>query len=186
MKLKSDERRNRILEILASSKEPVSGLQLSKKLDVSRQVIVTDIAILRTNHPELISTNSGYILMQSYSNSRIFKVHHSDEQTEEELLCITDLGGCIQDVFVEHRVYGTIKAPLNISCKRDIENFMRDLKSGVSTPLKNVTDGYHYHTVEARSKEILDEIEERLNQKGFLIEVLESPVFYEAKKYNQV
>ena len=34
--------------------------------------------------------------------------------------------------------------------------------------LKNVTGGYHYHTIEAESEEILDDIQNELAEKGFL------------------
>lgn len=154
MRISGEERRKKILEILSSAKEPISGNDLAKKLGVSRQVIVTDIALLRTTRPDLISTNSGYILMAASLSKKVFKVNHSDEQTEDELTSIVDLGGTILDVFVEHKVYGTISAPLNISSKRDVQRFMDDLRSGVSTPLKNITKGYHYHTIAAKSPEI--------------------------------
>ena len=50
--------------------------------------------------------------------------------------------------------------------------FIGDIKSGKSSPLKNITSNYHYHTVSAESEEILDEIEEMLRAKGFLIEAV--------------
>lgn len=47
--MNGDERRNKIINILSSSKSPVAGVALAKELDVSRQVIVQDIALLRAN-----------------------------------------------------------------------------------------------------------------------------------------
>ena len=41
-----EERRNKLLGILSRAEEPISGSRLSKMLNVSRQVIVTDIALL--------------------------------------------------------------------------------------------------------------------------------------------
>ena len=186
MRISGNERRNRIIEMLRTTATPLSGSQLANLLGVSRQVIVTDIALLKTSHPDLISTNSGYILMQASSTRRIYKMRHTDEQTEEELTGIVDLGGAILDVFVEHKVYGTIRVPLSISSKRDVQNFLRDMKSGVSTPLKNITQGYHYHTVEARSGAILEEIEAMLRQKGFLIETRNDTVIYSPKSYDEI
>ncbi|HBG66096.1 MAG TPA: DNA-binding transcriptional regulator [Treponema sp.] len=177
-------RRNRILELLAAATEPVPGSLLASQLNVSRQVIVTDVALLRTAHPELISTSSGYMLMHASGTRRVYKVKHSDEETEDELTCIVDLGGTVLDVYVEHRVYGTIRAPLNIKSRLDVQNFMRDMRSGVSSPLKNITFGYHYHTIEARSQQVLDEIESRLRERGYLIETRDAPVIYAAKKYS--
>ena len=41
-------------------------------------------------------------------------------------------------------------------------------RCGKSSLLKNVTSGYHYHTIDAESEEILDAIQEELHQKGLL------------------
>lgn len=186
MKLSGEERRNSILETLLSAKSPVSGNELAKKYEVSRQVIVTDIALIRTSHPDILATNNGYVMMSASSCRRIFKVKHTDAQTEDELTTITDLGGSVIDVYVEHKVYGTISAPLNICSKRDVNNFMSDLKSGVSSPLKNITEGYHFHTVEARSEDILNEIEKALREKQYLLEALYEKPIYLAKNYSRI
>lgn len=45
---------------------------------------------------------------------------------------------------------------------------MEEISTGKSSLLKNVTSGYHYHTIDAESEEILDAIQEELQQKGFL------------------
>ena len=107
---------------------------------------------------------------EPYRVSRTFKVQHTDEQLEEELFSIVDLGGRIINVMVNHRVYGHLEAELNITSRRTALRFLDDIKSGKSSPLKNITSNYHYHTVEADSEETLDMIEEMLAQKGFLIE----------------
>ena len=41
------ERREKLLSMLAKSKEPIAGAEMAKRLSVSRQVIVQDIALLR-------------------------------------------------------------------------------------------------------------------------------------------
>lgn len=186
MRSAGETRRNKILEILVNSKEPVSGGFLAENLGVSRQVIVNDIALLRKSHPDLIATNSGYVMISASTNCRIFKVNHTDEQIEDELNLIVDHGGIVKDIYVEHKVYGTISAPLNIKSRRDVANFLADLKSGVSTPLKNVTNGYHYHTIEAASESLLDEIEVALTQKKYLVESLKKKPIYEPKSYNLI
>ena len=89
----------------------------------------------------------------------VFKVCHTNEQTEDELVTIVDLGGTVVDVMVNHRVYGKMSAPLNIKNRRDVQLFMNNIKTGKSTPLMNVTSGYHFHHVCAEQEEILDEIE---------------------------
>ena len=118
----------------------------------------------------MISTNRGYIFTAPHTVSRIFKVHHTDADLENELCGIVDLGGKVINVMVNHRVYGHIEAELNISSRHQVENFMEDIRSGKSSPLKNITSDYHYHKVEAESEEILDMIQDMLKRRGFLIE----------------
>ena len=170
--MNGSQRREQIVRQIQESKEPVSGKKLAELYGVSRQVIVQDIALIRTAGYDIISTNRGYILNTQKAISRVFKVQHTDEQTEEELYEIVDLGGYVENVMVNHRVYGHMEAPLGIHSRRKAAAFIEDIKSGKSSPLKNITSNYHYHTVSAESEEILDEIEEMLRAKGFLIEAV--------------
>ena len=165
------ERRDQIVKRIQKSEVPVSGTQLAKEYEVSRQVIVQDIALIRAAGHEIISTNRGYILNAPQSVSRIFKVHHTDEEVEEELCTIVDLGGKVVNVMVNHRVYGHMEAEIHINSRRKVMEFVEDIKQGKSSPLKNITSNYHYHLVEADSEETLDLIEEALRQKKFLVEV---------------
>lgn len=163
------ERREGIVRDIQASTVPVSGKKLASVYDVSRQVIVQDIALLRASGYDIISTNRGYILNTAQSVSRVFKVQHTDEQVEEELSSIVDLGGCVENVMVNHRVYGHIEAELNINSRRRVREFLEDLHNGKSSPLKNITSDYHYHKVTADSEKTLELIEETLREKGFLI-----------------
>ena len=166
--MKGEERRKQLLNILSSSNNPVSGGTLSKELNVSRQIIVQDISLLRANGATIFSTNKGYLLQEDRKYSRVFKVYHTDDQVEEELSTIVDAGGQIRDVFVYHKVYGVLKADMGIKSRGDIRAYMEEISTGKSSLLKNVTSGYHYHTIDAESEEILDAIQEELQQKGFL------------------
>ena len=129
-----------------------------------------DVALIRAEGNDVISTNRGYIFNAPHTVSRIFKVHHTDADLENELCGIVDLGGKVINVMVNHRVYGHIEAELNIRSRRQVENFMEDIRNGKSSPLKNITSDYHYHKVEAESEEILDMIQDMLKRRGFLIE----------------
>lgn len=166
--MKAVERREAILRILAERREPVSGISLAKQLDVSRQIIVQDIALLRASGNDILSMNQGYLIQSGQRISRVFKVIHKEEQVEEELGLIVDLGGYVKDVFVYHKAYGVLRADMDIRSRLDIEHFMEKIASGKSNLLMNVTSGYHYHTVLADSVQLLDIIQEKLNQKGFL------------------
>ena len=164
------ERREQIIRQIQESKAPVSGTKLASLYSVSRQVIVQDIALIRAAGYEIISTNRGYILNQPKTVCQIFKVQHTDEQLEEELNTIVDLGGYVDNVMIHHRVYGKMEAELALSSRRKVGAFMEDIRSGKSSPLKNITSNYHYHKVSADSEETLDLIEQELREKGFLVE----------------
>lgn len=165
------ERRKKLLSLMNVSSVPISGGKLGRETGVSRQVIVQDIALLRAEGHSIVATARGYLLDEPKKTERLFKVFHTDEQTEEELQVIVDLGGCVEDVLVNHRVYGKMSASLQIQNRRDVQIFMKQLSSGKSAPLKNITSGYHFHHVLADNEEILDEIEAALREKGFLAEI---------------
>lgn len=164
------DRREKIIEKIKTNKTPVSGKELASFYHVSRQIIVQDIALIRAAGYDIISTNRGYILNVPQTSNRIFKVRHTDEQMEEELCAIVDLGGCVEDVVVKHRVYGRMEAFLGINSRRKVAEFLEGIRNGKSSPLKNITSDYHYHNVSADSEQTLDMIEEMLKKKGILVE----------------
>lgn len=169
--MEGKERRDQIIEILKNSKEPLSGTALAERLAVSRQVIVQDIALLRAIDKNILSTNKGYLLFMpdQKKHNRIFHVKHKDEGIEEELNIIVDHGGRILDVIIEHYIYGQITADLRIATRRDVVEFLDKLGSGKAKPLSLLTNGEHYHTVEADRESQLDLIEQALNHAGLLI-----------------
>lgn len=164
------DRREQMIRQIQESNKPISGKELALCYHVSRQVIVQDIALIRAAGYDVISTNRGYMLQIPAVANRVFKVRHTDEQIEEELYAIVDLGGCVEDVFVNHKVYGRVEAALNVNSRRNAAEFLESIRSGKSSPLKNITSGYHYHTVSADSVQTLDMIEEMLRRKGILVE----------------
>ena len=163
-KLEGSIRREKIIEILKSGQKPVSGNMLAKATGVSRQVIVQDITLLRTKYP-IFATAKGYLLYPAENEKprRTFCVKHELEQTKEELCTIVDRGGKVLDVFVEHDIYGQIHADLMLSCRKEVEEFCMLLEKSRSGPLNAIGGGVHYHTVEAPSEAVLDEIEQALS-----------------------
>ena len=144
------ERRKILLSMLQQSQTPISGSALGKQTGVSRQVVVQDVAILRTEGYPILSTTKGYYLDRTEQSGSVR----------------------IQNVMVNHRAYGKMTAALNIKSRRDVRVFVDNIRSGKSTPLLNVTSGYHFHTIGADSEAILDEIEEMLRRKGYLAQRL--------------
>ena len=92
------QRRKKILEMLGQSSTPLSGGALGRAVGVSRQVVVQDIALLRTEGHPVLATARGYVLEVPHQTERLFKMCHTTEQTREELNTIVDLGGEVLDV----------------------------------------------------------------------------------------
>lgn len=168
--MNTEQRRNKILQLLQQAEEPLSGTALADMLGVSRQIIVQDMALLRARtDSEIVSTFRGYVLIKEQTPcSRAFKVRHAAERTREELQLIVDQGGRVEDVFIYHGVYGVVKGQLKIASKKDIDAFMERLANSVSAPLMQITDDFHYHTVTADDEKTLDHIEQCLREHGFL------------------
>jgi transcriptional regulator of NAD metabolism len=169
--MKAEERRKKIVTTLTASSTPVTGGALASLLDVSRQIIVQDVAVLKAMGHDIISTHTGYTIHCSPYVERVFKVKHTREETEDELTCIVELGGIVKNVFVWHKVYGRIEASLNIFTHQHIKQFMEGVRSGKSTELMSITGGYHYHTVRAENEEVLQSIADALAQRGYLLSI---------------
>ena len=99
---------------------------------------------------------------------RSFAVSHTKEDIQDELYTIVDCGGKVLDVVVEHDIYGQITADLILCNRLDVDEFIRRIDRSKSRPLNVLTDGEHWHTIEAVSEKILDRIEEKLKEKGYL------------------
>lgn len=168
--MNAEERRKEIVNLLYASTDALSGSVLAEKLGISRQIIVQDIALLKAEGFDILSTHKGYIIKDSPLIEKVFKLRHTSDQTLDELSSVVSLGGCIVDVFVNHKVYGRIKAMLNIASQNDVEIFRQNIESGKSSELMHVTSGYHYHTVRAENETVLLKIEEMLMLKGYLVE----------------
>jgi transcriptional regulator of NAD metabolism len=167
---KGEERRELLLEAL-KKEAPLTGSQLSSKLHVSRQVIVNDIALLRARGVKILSTTKGYLIMKQCE--RVFKCRHTNSETRHEYELIVDLGGVVEDIFVYHRSYGVVKAALHLSSRKDIDDYFKNLEKSQSSPLENITYGYHYHTVQAKSEALLDCIQDALDEAGYLAQLVD-------------
>lgn len=173
-KLLGEERRQEILHILKSSGKPVKGGDLAKKANVSRQVIVGDITLLKAMNEPIIATSQGYLYMQPATEpvqyERTIACQHSPEDAELELQLLVDIGVTVKDVSIEHPVYGDLVASIMVSNRREVKQFIDRVKSTQAAFLSQLTDGIHLHTISASSNKALDEAEEALDKAGFLID----------------
>lgn len=169
--MSGDERREKILNLLKENDKSVTGSKLAEKFEVSRQVIVQDIALLRAQGKEILATSQGYIMPQRGSQmvTKTVACRHNKAEIREELEIIIKYGGRIKDVIVEHPIYGELKGILRIQSKSDLDSFMKKYNNEAVKPLLTLTEGVHLHTVEALNQEVLSVIEEKLKEKGYLL-----------------
>lgn len=166
-------RRKSIVEYLGSKTTPISGTELAKHFSVSRQIIVQDIALLRAENRDILSTNKGYILFHPQETrngcTAVIYVKHTVEQTLEEMRSVVDYGGCMLDVSIDHDLYGQIRVDLFVNDIQDAEEFCEKMSHSKSKPLKVLTDDCHYHTIKAPSEKALELIKQELREKGILL-----------------
>ena len=162
-----NDRLKEIYAYIASSEVPVSGTELAKRFSVSRQVIVQDIALLRAQQFEIVSTNKGYVCLHKRCTREI-QVKHDISSMELELNTIVDHGGRVEDVFVKHDVYGKLQASLKIGSRKDVQTLIEMIQSGASKPLTDLTSGIQSHTISACDEETLDRIESELYKLNFI------------------
>lgn len=165
-----DNRKLEILNILKSESKPIKGIDLADKFNVTRQVIVQDIALLRAEGENIIATNRGYILpVDNNKLSRKIVCQHSTyKEIKDELNTIVDFGGTVKDVMVDHPIYGELKTNLEISNRKDVIDFMNALVQSQAEPLSSLTDGVHIHTVEFDDEEMFENIQRALYEKNYL------------------
>ncbi|MDG4655381.1 transcription repressor NadR [Ectobacillus antri] len=172
-KILGEERRSLILQWLVEATRPLSGSELSKKTNVSRQVIVQDISLLKARNEPIMATAQGYVYLKPISKlpkyERVIACNHTPEQVSEELSLLVDHGVTIKDVKVEHPVYGDITAPIMVSNRYEIGQYLNKIAETNASYLSQLTGGVHLHTIEADTEDKLDAACEALAFAGFLI-----------------
>jgi hypothetical protein len=172
-KINTELRRNELLEKLKKSYQAVTGSELAKEFDVSRQVIVQDIALLRAKGEKIVATSQGYYyednLGMQTMRASIACRHNDGQELRDELTTIVNHGGRIVDVKVEHPIYGELSGNLMISSLEDVENFLDNYRLNDTSLLSELTDGVHLHTIEVVNKQVLNLIKEKLTEKGLLL-----------------
>ena len=168
-----DERRELILQWLKASETALTGQEIAEKTNVSRQIIVQDISLLKARNEPIIATSQGYIYMNDKQSPNPFKkiiaCYHPPHKTKDELLIMADFGIFVRDVVVEHAIYGEITASLMLKNRKDVDNFIKKMESTNASYLSDLTDGVHLHTIEAETEEQLDEVTSALEKAGFLL-----------------
>ena len=181
-------RRREIVKRLRETEKPISATRFAKAFDVSRQIIVGDVALLRATGVEIVATARGYMLEQPLEGiERKIACQHTPEQTREELSVIVAKGGEVVDVSIAHPLYGELIGSLRIQSEKDIDKFMDKYQKEHATLLSVLTGGVHLHTIRCADEETFQEIKEALRKKVFClkdnekredVDVCSSPFFF--------
>ena len=171
-----DERRAFLLELLKDSTTPLTGSELASRTNVSRQVIVGDITLLKAKDEPIIATSQGYLYFKQNTGVPLFErtiaCTHSPDDTVKELNLMVDHGVLVKDVKIEHAVYGDLTASIMVSNRQEVKQFLDNMQNTKASLLSELTGGIHLHTIAASSVQTLDKAEAALKEAGFLIECL--------------
>lgn len=168
--MSSIKRREEIIKMLIQSNKAIKGTELASLFGVTRQIIVKDIAILRAEGNAIIATPDGYIYNKNTSKVKsIIAVNHNRDEIIDELKTVVKYGGIIDDVIIEHPLYGEIRGNLMIKNLNDLNKFEIEFENKNIKPLSDLTNGVHIHTIVADDEENIKLIKRELKEKGLLL-----------------
>ena len=165
----AQQRRHAIAKRLEQAQAPVSATTLAQELNVSRQIIVGDVALLRAGGLEITATPRGYLLPEAPAGfTGTLACRHRGDQMEEELNAMVDQGCTVLDVIVEHPVYGQLTAPLHISNRYDVAQFIARCRQADARPLSQLTEGVHLHTLSCPDQAAFVRVQTDLERLGLV------------------
>lgn len=168
--MNSIERRENIVKLLLNCENPIKGIDIANKYNVTRQVIVKDIAILRAKGHDIVATPDGYINNRKHGKVKvIIAVRHNESEMFDEMNTIIKYGGVIEDVVVEHALYGEIRGMLLIKNLNELNQFIEKYKKENAGLLCELTKGIHIHTISAESQENINLIINELKEKNYIV-----------------
>ena len=161
-----------IMKRLAEADSPLSATALAGELSVSRQIIVGDVALLRASGEAIIATPRGYVVERPATGQRhtIACCHDDMAGMKQELDLMVDHGCTVENVIVEHSVYGQLVGRLDISSRYDVTDFIRKVEESGSRPLSDLTGGIHLHTLLCPSEDAYLSLVDALRGEGLLVE----------------
>lgn len=171
--MKAEVRRRELFSILKNRQKPITGSELAEEFNVSRQVIVQDIALLRAGGKEILATSQGYIMPDNKGMKTVettIACRHSNKEVRDELMTIVNYGAKVTDVIVEHPIYGELRGILMIQSPADVNRFMEKYCQQEVSLLSALTGGVHLHTVQAMNETVIKRLKVALEKKGYLLE----------------
>ena len=164
-------RREAILEKLRRADEPISAAALAADFQVSRQIIVGDVALLRAAGEQISATPRGYVMHPENAGvQHRIACCHSTAGMRDELNSIVDQGCTVLDVIVEHPVYGQLTGALQLKSRFDVEQVLLRCSQAEAKPLSDLTEGIHLHTLLCPDEAAYARVCRALRERGILLE----------------
>jgi uncharacterized protein len=164
-------RRAELLRILRKAERATTGSELSVTLGVSRQAIVTDVAILRAAGEHIVGTPQGYRMDGAVGGfTAVIGCSHPPDRGREEFEILLDRGIAVLDVGVEHSVFGEVRAPISVETRADVDRYSERISQAGEMPLSVITRGIHSHTVRAPNRDALEAAKRELCERGILLD----------------
>ncbi|MBQ6400989.1 MAG: transcription repressor NadR [Firmicutes bacterium] len=160
-----NQRQQDILNTLKQTDRPISASALAGRFDVSRQIIVSDVALLRAAGEEIVATSRGYLpggQTAAFPWTGTLVCRHSADQLKDELYAIVDLGGTVIDVSIDHPIYGELSGRLDLSSRFDVDEFLSRVSQEGALPISSLTSGLHLHRIGCKDRDVFERIRARL------------------------
>ena len=152
----AEKRRASILQQLRAASQPVSATALAKTFGVSRQIVVGDVALLRAAGTDITATPRGYVITRPSGITEQVVCCHGGQDMALELNTLVDLGCVVEDVSVEHPIYGQLTGQLQLTCRADVAAFIEKVQDNAALPLSALTEGIHSHRLRCPDRETLE------------------------------
>ena len=169
------QRRSEILKLLQMDIKPMSASNLAERFEVSRQIIVGDIALLRAAGADIMATPRGYLLNKKLDgvedspvDGYVIACRHDKSQLDAELYTVIDNGGRFINVSIEHPLYGSITQDMDIRSRYDADQMLSKIAVTGAQLLCSLTEGVHLHTIRCPDAEAYRRILVTLKERGIL------------------
>ena len=124
----------------------------------------------------VLRADEGALILGENSNVQDNAVLHCDPGGQVVLGKNVTVGhgailhGCtVEDVIVEHSVYGQLAGQLNLSSRYDVAQFIRKVAQSDAKPLSALTEGIHLHTLRCPDEAAFERVRAQLDSAGFLV-----------------
>ena len=131
------ERREELVQLLRTAREPIVGAELARRVGVSRQMLTHDLTLLRLSGVDIMATRYGYMLRnpEPIRHRDVLHVQHDRSAMVDEMTILVDLGIRVLDIGIDHPVYGPMHADLCIASRHHRQTRVSCVTKPVGAPV---------------------------------------------------